>query len=129
MVFLRYGLVAGAAYGVDFGGYVLLIGLGYSPVVANALIKVVAAIFGFFSHRYFTYSITDRSNMGKHAMRYFGLALIYSPVSSALLFGIMFLVSNPIYAKAVSDISLFLLMFWITSKFAFIRTEPGSIEA
>lgn len=123
LTFLRYGLVAGFAYGIDFGGFIFLLNLGYSPLWANTLIKVVAAIFGFFAHRYFTYSIRERDGMGKDAIRYFGLALFYTPVSSILLYGIMWIISNPIYAKAISDVSLFILMFWITSKFAFAKTK------
>ncbi|MDP1665890.1 MAG: GtrA family protein [Methylobacter sp.] len=119
IVFLRYGIVAGVAYGIDFGGYILLMSLAYKPVVANGLIKIVAAIFGFFAHRHFTYSIKERKDIGKHAIKYFGLALFYTPMSSAALYGIMFILPNPIYAKAASDISLFLLMYWITSKFSF----------
>jgi putative flippase GtrA len=126
IVFLRYGLVAGVAYGIDFGGYLLLMSLGYSPVLANALIKIVAAIFGFFAHRHFTYSIKERNDIGKHAVRYFGLALFYTPLSSLVLYCIMFVLPNPIYAKAASDISLFLLMFWITSKFSFKKT--GTVQ-
>jgi putative flippase GtrA len=121
MTFIRYGLVAGIAYGIDFGGFIFLFNIGYSPFWANTLIKVVAAIFGFFSHRYFTYLIKVRDGVGKDAIRYFGLALFYTPVSSILLYGIMFIIPNPIYAKAISDFSLFILMFWVTSRFAFAK--------
>lgn len=48
MIFLRYGIVAGLAYGIDFGGFIFLLGLGYSPALANVSVKVIAAIFGFF---------------------------------------------------------------------------------
>ncbi|MBC7404635.1 MAG: GtrA family protein [Cytophaga sp.] len=123
MKFLRYALVAGIAYGIDFGGFILLLNIGYSPFWANTLIKVVAAIFGFFSHRYFTYLIKVRNGMGKDAIRYFGLALFYTPTSSILLYGIMLIISNPIYAKVISDISLFILMFWITSRFTFVKAK------
>lgn len=124
MVFVRYFLVAGVAYGIDFGGYIFLLSLEYKPVIANMMIKVVAAIFGFFSHRYFTYSIKERNEIGKHAVRYFGLALFYTPVSSVVLYGIMMLLPNPVYAKFISDVLLFLLMYLITSKFTF--TKPDS---
>lgn len=126
MVFFRYGLVAGVAYGIDFGGYIFLLGLDYSPLVANALIKVVAAIFGFFAHRFFTYSIKERIDIGKHAARYFGLALFYTPASSVVLYGILFILPNPIYAKASADISLFVLMYWITSNFSFKKANDNS---
>ena len=125
MVFVRYVLVAGVAYGIDFGGYILLLSFGYKPVIANMMIKVVAAIFGFFTHRYFTYSIRERNEIGKHAVRYFGLALFYTPVSSVVLFGIMKLLPNPVYAKFISDVLLFLFMYLITSKFTF--TKPDTL--
>ena len=123
MVFVRYILVAGVAYGIDFGGYIFLLHLGYKPVIANMMIKVVAAIFGFFSHRYFTYSIKERNEIGKHAVRYFGLALFYTPVSSVVLFGIMKLLPNPVYAKFISDVLLFLFMYLITSKLTFTKPD------
>jgi putative flippase GtrA len=119
MVFIRYGLVAGVAYLIDFGGYIALMGLGYSPVSSNAMIKVVAAIFGFFSHRYFTYSITERNDIWKHAVRYFGLALFYTPASSLVLYGVMKILPDPIYSKAISDVTLFVAMYWVTSNFSF----------
>lgn len=124
MIFLRYGIVAGLAYGIDFGGFIFLLGLGYSPALANVSVKVIAAIFGFFSHRYFTYSIKERDDIGKHAVRYFGLALFYTPTSTLFLYGVLVFLPNPVYAKAASDISLFILMYWITSKFAFTKPKP-----
>lgn len=123
-IFIRYCIVALLAYGIDFGGYILLLSLSYSPVIANSLIKIIAAIFGFYAHRFFTYSIRDSIHIKKHAVRYFGLALLYTPVSSLLLYCIMIFFPNPIISKAAADISLALLMFWITSKFAFIKAEP-----
>ena len=121
MVLARYIIVAGVAYGIDFGGFIVLLKLGYSPVLANVMIKVAAAIFGFFSHRYFTYSIKERNEIGKHAVRYFGLALLYTPASSVVLYGIMKLLPNPVYAKFISDVLFFLLMYLITSKFTFTK--------
>ena len=103
------------------GIIIFLLSIGYPPLWANTLIKVVAAIFGFFAHRYFTYSIKVRDGMGREAIRYFGLAFFYTPVSSALLYGLMLIIPNPVYAKVISDISLFILMFWVTSKFAFAK--------
>ena len=127
MIFIRYGLVAVLAYGIDFGGYIFLLGLGYSPVWANTFVKVVAAIFGFFAHRSFTYSIREKDGIIKHATRYFGLALLYTPTSSAFLYAIMIFLPDPVYAKITSDVSLVVLMFWVTSKFAFTKTKPSSL--
>ena len=122
-MFLRYGLVAGIAYGIDFGGFILLLSYNFSPLTSNIIIKLVAAIFGFFSHRYFTYSIKNFNDIKKEAIRYFGLVIFYTPASSIFLYGIMQVVKNPICAKAISDISLFILMYWITSNFAFRKND------
>jgi putative flippase GtrA len=125
MLLIRYLIVAGLAYGIDLGGFILLLGLNYSPFVSNILVKVVAAIFGFFGHRYFTYVVTDNQDMSKHAIKYFGLALFYTPVSSIFLYLLMTIFPNPVYAKLMTDISLFVLMFWITSKYAFTKSNEG----
>lgn len=121
LIFVRYGLVAGFAYGIDFGGFIFLLNSGYSPFLANTIIKIIAAIFGFYGHRYFTYLIKEREGIGRDAIRYFGLALFYTPTSTIFLYCIMLLIKNPIYGKAISDGSLFLLMFWVTSKFTFTK--------
>lgn len=121
----RYLLVAGIAYSIDFGGFILLIYLKYPPILSNIIVKIVAAIFGFYSHRYFTYSIKDKANIAHHAFRYFGLALIYVPVSSGALYICLIIISNPLLAKFITDVILFILMFFITSKFTFSNSRPS----
>lgn len=119
--FLRYLIIAGLAYVIDLGGYYVLIRLNVSPVIANIIVKVIAAICGFYLHRRYTYQIKSSAEVVAHAKKYFGLTLAYTPASSVMLFLIMFAIPNPIYAKALSDILLFLITFWITSKFTFTK--------
>jgi putative flippase GtrA len=119
LTFFRYLIIAGLAYIVDMGGYYLLIKLHMIPLVANIIVKVVAAICGFYLHRRFTYRITDRLDVSSHAKKYFGTALVYTPASTVTLFLLMLVIPDPIYAKALSDILLFLLTYWITTKFTF----------
>jgi putative flippase GtrA len=121
----RYLLVAGFAYSIDFGGFILLIYFKYPPILSNIIVKIVAAIFGFYSHRYFTYSIKDKANIAHHALKYFGLALIYVPVSSGALYLCMLLISNPLLAKFITDVILFILIFFITSKFTFSKGKAS----
>jgi len=120
--FVRYIIVAVAAYFVDMGGYIVLISLGFTPIVANISVKIVAAIFGFFAHRLFTYQIFDSQNIFDHAIKYFGLALLYIPVSSLFLSGAISLIHDPILSKFICDIVLFILVYWITSKVTFLRS-------
>jgi len=123
--FVRYIIIAAIAYLIDMGGYYCLVKLGWNPIASNVLVKVVAAVCGFFMHRRFTYQITDSAEVTDHAKKYFGLALLYTPVSSAVLFVLLFLIHNPIYAKATSDVLLFVVTYWVTTKFTFTKSMSG----
>jgi len=103
------------------GGYYCLIQLACDPIVANVIVKVVAALCGFFMHRRFTYQIRDSDEALAHAKKYFGLALVYTPVSSAVLYLLMLIIHHPVYAKAVSDVLLFVITYWVTTKFTFTK--------
>ncbi|SNS23671.1 Putative flippase GtrA (transmembrane translocase of bactoprenol-linked glucose) [Noviherbaspirillum humi] len=118
---IRYLIVAVFAYVIDMGGFYILIKSGIDPVVANVAVKVLAAICGFFMHRRFTYRIEGREAMAAHARKYFGLALAYTPASSVVLFLIMLVLPQPVYAKAISDVLLFVATYWITTKFTFTK--------
>lgn len=117
----RYIIVAVLAYVIDMGGYYILLRLDTHPVSANLIVKIVAALCGFFMHRRFTYQITEADGQMAHATKYFGLALLYTPVSTAVLFLLMLAIPHPVYAKAISDVLLFVVTFWVTSRFTFAR--------
>ena len=120
---IRYLIIAVLAYFIDMGGYILLVRMSVEPLVANVVVKVLAAIFGFFAHRRFTFLIKDNRNIGPHAVRYFGLALMYTPASTLALFVAVHFVSDVVLAKFVCDVVLFVSVYWITSKFAFFRDD------
>jgi putative flippase GtrA len=88
-------------------------------------VKVLAAVCGFFMHRRFTYRIESREAIASHARKYFGLALAYTPASSVVLFLIMLVLPHPVYAKAISDVLLFVVTYWITTKLTFTK-DAGS---
>jgi len=119
LIFTRYLIIAGLAYMIDFFGYLFLLHIGNSPLLSNALIKIVAGFFGFFGHRFFTYSIKNKKFIHIHAIRYFGLALLYTPLSSFFLFFAIKIFNDPVIGKFISDIFLFTIIFWVTSKFSF----------
>lgn len=118
---IRYLIVAVLAYFIDMGGFYLLLELGNHPVKANIFVKIFAAVFGFFMHRRYTYKITEVDGQKMHAIKYFGLVFVYTPVSRFILFIFMLVIPEPLYSKAISDLLLFIVTFWVTSKFAFIR--------
>jgi putative flippase GtrA len=119
---IRYLLVAVAAYVIDMGGYIFLIWGSITPIVANVLVKILAAIFGFYAHRYLTYQIRNNDNIFNHAIKYFGLVLVYTPLSSLALLGMLQLISDPVLAKFMCDILLFVAVYWVTSKFTFLQS-------
>jgi putative flippase GtrA len=118
--FLRYSLIAGLAYAIDIGGFWILTNLLISPSVANLGIKVLAALFGFFAHRQFTYNIKGKDEVYRHAFRYFGVALLYAPISTFLLVYILTFVDSPVFVKFGVDVALALITFLIASKFVFV---------
>ena len=46
-----------------------------------------------------------------------------------MLFLLIRVVHSPIFAKLVSDVTLFIFMFWITSKFAFAKGDAMSVDS
>ena len=119
--FARYVLIAGLAYLIDIGGFWILTSVLVSPSTANLGIKVLAALFGFFAHRQFTYEIKDKEGIYKHAARYFGVALIYAPVSTAILIYVLSIINSPVFVKFGVDVFLAFLTFVIASKFVFVK--------
>lgn len=115
----RYIAIAGIAYFIDLGGFLLFLKAGLPPVPANISIKIIAALFGFYMHRTFTFEINSKDGVGFHAIKYFGLALIYTPVSTTVLYTILYIIHYPAIAKIISDAILFIATFFLTSKLVF----------
>ena len=63
---IRYIIIAILAYIVDLGGFLALIYFGTRPIIANIIVKIVAAIFGFYAHRRFTYRISYSQDILHH---------------------------------------------------------------
>lgn len=119
--FSRYALIAGLAYLIDIGGFWVLTNLSFAPHTANLAIKILAALFGFYAHRKYTYKIEHKAGVYGDAVRYFGVALLYAPISTALLVFILTFINSPFYVKLGVDIALVVITYAIASKFVFIR--------
>lgn len=124
--FIRYFVVAILAYVIDLGGYGLLINYGIFAPLANMVVKIFAAIFGFFMHRMVTYQLRGAVGIRSHAIKYFGLVLIYTPTSSLVLYFLLMVMSSQILAKIIADIVLFVATYAFTTCFVF--TSPASAE-
>ena len=120
--FLRYFLVAGTAYLIDFFGFLLFNKLGFMPIISNIITKVFASLYGFTLHRKFTYQISKEERVITHAIRYFSLVfLLYTPISSLVLFLMLKFINEPGLAKICADVVLYFVTFIYTSKFIFSR--------
>lgn len=117
--FFRYISIAGIAYFIDLGGFILFLKIGLSPVAANISVKIIAALFGFYMHRTFTFGIEGKDGATFHAIKYFGLAFIYTPLSTAVLFALLYIIPSPALAKIVSDVALFVATYFVTTNFIF----------
>lgn len=127
--FFRYVVIAGIVYAIDMGGFYLLVSMRLDPVVANICVKIIAATSGFFMHRRFTYRIRSSDDALLHAKKYFGLALLYIPISSTVIYLLLIIIPYPVFAKAISDVLLFIFSFWVTSKIAFSTKSIKNIDS
>jgi putative flippase GtrA len=82
----RYLIVQVAAYGVDYGGFLIGIGgIGFTSVTANVLSKSTAGLVAYFLHRLFTFRSGAEGASLSEMMKYAALLSINLPVSSAAL--------------------------------------------
>lgn len=123
---IRYVIIAILAYIVDLGGFWGLIKLGNDPIVSNLIVKITAAIFGFTMHRRYTYKITGNDGIAMHAFKYFGLASIYTPMSTLVLYILLNYIASPIFSKITSDILLFFITYIITTHVVFVDSKKRS---
>jgi putative flippase GtrA len=120
---MRYLFVSVLIYAIDMGGYIVFIKCGLNPLMANVLVKIFAALFGFFAHRHITYRLKNSDSLMHHAIRYFGLAIIYTPVSTLVLYVLFKVIPHLVIAKFIGDVLLFVVVYYITSKFVFFKED------
>jgi putative flippase GtrA len=120
MMLARYMVVQVVAYGLDLGIFYVLYRSGAAePVVANLAGKVLSALFSFLAHRSFTFRIQGAKRGIGQAVRYFSLLALSAPISSAVLAGVLLLVSNVMAAKILSDVLCALLNFLLSKHLVF----------
>ena len=115
--FTRYFVVAATAYIIDFVGYIFLIYLLFDPIISNLIIKIFAALAGYYLHKNFTFKIKNSKNLTT-AGKYFGSLLLYVPLSSFLLYIHLFFF-NPVISKVLADFLLFFGTYILSAKFIF----------
>jgi putative flippase GtrA len=127
MRFVRYVMVQLVAYGLDMGGFLLLITwLAMEPVTANVIGKVLAGLFAFVAHRSFTFGVSGTSGTRQQALRYFTLLALNIPLSTLLLSVSLWLIPFAVVAKFIADIVLVLLTYWLSKRFIFLSGDAAA---
>ncbi|APW36526.1 hypothetical protein RD110_04320 [Rhodoferax koreense] len=120
MTFLRYGLVQLFAYGIDFGGFLLLMSVaGLAPLTANLVCKFAAGVFAFAAHRRFTFRVGDAGSSLGQGVRYFALLGLNIPLTTGLLALLLRWFSHPAVAKFMADVLILVFTYWVSKKLVF----------
>jgi len=131
MSFVRYLLVQVLAYGLDMGGFLLMLELvGTGPLLANIAGKVLAGTFAYFAHHYFTFAISSGRQERGQALKYLSLLAFNLPLSSLVLAATLYLVPHAVLAKLFADAACIGLTYWLSKTFVFVqrRTLPDASQ-
>ena len=83
---VRYGLVGGVVYAVDFASYAAILwAVPGSYLPANVAGKAIGAVTGFILHRNFTFSWDQKAGAAEQALSYSALVAFNIALSSVLL--------------------------------------------
>jgi putative flippase GtrA len=115
--FITYFFVAVFAYIVDYIMFLFTMYLSSNLVTSNIVAKLATSITGYILHSKYTYRVKLFSSLKTFVM-YFGTVAIYTPIATGfLLFFDNFFHHN--VAKLISDIMLFIGIYFFTSIFIF----------
>ena len=83
---VRYGMVGGVVYAVDFASYAAILwAVPGSYLLANVAGKAIGAVTGFMLHRNFTFSWDQKAGAAEQALSYSVLVAFNIALSSVLL--------------------------------------------
>ena len=118
----RYLMVGCLIYSVDillFSGILSILG-DKQYFIANAIAKTLAAIFGFFLHKKFTFSGDHQLGARRQFMMYIGLFLFNIVLSSALIFLLVgFMLLPPLQSRIATDVVVTITAFISSQKIIF----------
>jgi putative flippase GtrA len=131
MTFVRYIAVQLVAYGIDMGGFLVMLTLtSAGPVADNVVGKLLAGIFAFLCHRRITFRSAGTTTIWRQAIRYFPLLAVVTPLSSALLAILLRWISEPVAAKFVADVICVAVTYLLSKHFVFIgKATPTAATA
>lgn len=126
MTFVRYLIIQGGAYILDMGSFIIIKeSVDSGALVANLGAKLIAGLFAFVAHRYFTFPAASGRGMSLQAIKYFSILALNIPASMAVLSGALEFVENAVLAKFLSDIACLILTYWISRSHIFTPGHQG----
>jgi putative flippase GtrA len=124
----KYSVIQVIAYLMDYGIFIVLTFLfSAPPLPSNVAGKIISGIFSYFSHRHFTFSREEKSNVWAEAVRYFSVLGLNVPLSSGLL--AVFSQFLPLLvAKFIADVLCVALSFKLTQSVVFRQKPAGNSQ-
>ncbi len=123
-VFGRYIGVQLVAYGIDMGGFLLVMLLGGGPLLANVAAKLAAGGVAFLAHRRLTFAVHGQPGAGAQLLKYTMLLVLNVPLATGALAVLLPWIAPPALAKFLADVVCVGLTF-LASRWLVFRPSPG----
>ena len=129
MSFARYVAVQVATYALDMGIFLLLFVLaGWGAVAANVVAKILAGVFAFLVHRYFTFGVARAGKTGRQAVLYAALWALNVPMATGMLAFFLSFGIPAVTAKFAADVVCVGLNYWLSRNYVFTDREFAGIR-
>ncbi len=122
-VLFRFGGSSIACFGIDIGLFALLVTSGADAVTATVVARIISGVVNFSINKVFVFRRRGVLGMMTEASRYLALWMLLMIGSAAAVSlvdghhpGVM------VAVKILADISLFLVSYYVQSRFVFVRT-------
>ncbi|MDI9238739.1 GtrA family protein [Lysobacter sp. LF1] len=122
-MFSRYVAVQIVAYAADMGSFLLATSLlGWQPLPANVLAKLVAGSLAFVAHRRITFGVHGKGRERTQLFRYIALLALNVPMSSGALAVLLHVVHMEVLAKFLADVVCVGVTFLLSRHLVFVST-------
>jgi putative flippase GtrA len=119
--FIRYLVVGGTTFIIDFGILYLLHGeLKVNIAIATSISYWISIIYNFILNRYWTFDVREKESLKKHISTYFVL-LVVNYIFAVIFVSIMSHYINYIIAKAIAVGIQMIWTYPIYKKLIFVR--------
>ena len=127
--FIKFNLVGLSGVVVNEGLLVLLATAGVYYIYASAVAIEISIVSNFILNDYWTFRDRRHGNMLSRALKFNGLMLIGLAVNLAILYaGTDYLGVNYALSNLAGIGAAFLVRYWLSIKYAWIKKEEESVE-